>query len=100
MKKRLWLLASLVVWSPMCAGANDGKAVYTQTCAACHALGLAGAPKLADKAAWAPRVGAGKDALMVSVLRGKGGMPPKGGNASISDVDARAAVEYILSQVK
>ena len=82
------------------AVAADGKALYTQTCAACHASGVAGAPKLGDKAAWASRVGAGNQALLASVLKGKGAMPPKGGNASLSDEDAKAAVDYMLSQVK
>ena len=73
---------------------------YSQTCAACHANGVANAPKLADKAAWAPRVKAGKDLLIVSVLKGKGAMPPKGGNASLSEEDVRAAVNYIVAQTR
>lgn len=80
--------------------AADGKAVYARTCAACHANGVANAPKLADKAAWEPRVKAGKDALIASVLKGKGAMPPKGGNASLSDEDVRAAVDYIVAQTR
>ena len=82
------------------AAAADGKAVYSQTCAACHASGVANAPKLADKAAWEPRVRAGKDLLVVSVLKGKGAMPPKGGNASLSEDDVRAAVDYIVTQTR
>jgi cytochrome c5 len=82
------------------ATAADGKAVYSQTCAACHANGVANAPKLADKAAWEPRVKAGKDLLIVSVLKGKGAMPPKGGNASLSEEDVRAAVDYIVAQTR
>lgn len=82
------------------AAAADGKAVYSQTCAACHANGVANAPKLSDKAAWGPRVKAGRDLLIHSVLKGKGAMPPKGGNASLSDEDVRAAVEYIVAQTR
>lgn len=82
------------------ASAADGKTVYSQVCAACHAAGVAGAPKTGDKAAWAPRTGAGRDALTAAVLKGKGGMPPKGGNASLSDDDAKAAVAFMLDQVK
>ncbi|MBI2509229.1 MAG: hypothetical protein HYV99_04450 [Betaproteobacteria bacterium] len=41
-----------------------------------------------------------KEAMIVSVLKGKGVMPPKGGNASLTDSDARAAMDYMLSQVK
>jgi cytochrome c5 len=77
-------------------GVKDGKAVYTQTCAACHASGVAGAPKLGDRVAWAERLKAGEGGLITSVLKGKGAMPPKGGNASLSDADVRAAVDYMI----
>ena len=80
--------------------AADGKTVYGQTCAACHASGLAGAPKVGDKAAWAPRTGNGKAALVSSVVKGKGAMPPKAGNASLTDADIGAAIDYMLEQVK
>ena len=82
------------------AAAADGKTVYGQTCAACHASGLAGAPKLGDKSAWVPRTAAGKPALLGAVLKGKGVMPPKAGNASLSEDDIRAAIDYMLDQVK
>jgi cytochrome c5 len=82
------------------AAAADGKKVYDSTCTACHTAGVAGAPKPGDKAAWAPRLKQGMDALMQSVLKGKGAMPPKGGNASLSDADVHAAVEFMVSQSK
>jgi cytochrome c5 len=81
-------------------GAADGKKVYDSTCTACHAAGVANAPKLGDKAAWAPRIKQGMDALVQSAAKGKGAMPPKGGNASLSDADLRAAIEYMVSQAK
>ena len=100
----LKIVASLIGGSFALATATvaaaDGKAVYSQTCAACHANGVANAPKLVDKAAWESRVKAGKDLLIVSVLKGKGAMPPKGGNASLSDEDVRAAVDYIMAQTR
>jgi len=80
--------------------ATDGKAVYDANCQACHAAGVAGAPKLGDKAAWAPRVGAGAAALVVSAIKGKNAMPPKGGNLSLADGDIKAAVDYMVSQAK
>ncbi|MGE5623117.1 MAG: c-type cytochrome [Bacillota bacterium] len=80
--------------------AADGKAVYESTCAACHATGAAGAPKLGDKAAWAPRIKTGADALHASALKGKGVMPAKGGNASLSDADVIAAADYMIGQAK
>ena len=81
-------------------GAADGKKVYESTCHVCHQAGVAGAPKLGDKAAWAPRIKQGMDTLLQSALKGKGAMPPKGGNTSLSDADIRAAIEYMVSQAK
>jgi len=74
-------------------------ALYTQACAACHVAGVAGAPKLGDKAAWAPRVAMGVDALTASVIKGKGAMPPRGGSTG-SDADIKAVVQYMVSTVK
>jgi cytochrome c5 len=82
------------------ARADAGKATYDTTCAVCHAAGVAGAPKLGDKAAWAPRVGQGKDALHANALKGKGAMPPKGGNPALADADVKAAVDYMLAASK
>lgn len=76
-----------------------GEALYKQACVACHASGVAGAPKLGDKAAWAPRIQSGLDVLTTSVIKGKNAMPPKGGS-SASDADIRAAVEYMVSASK
>lgn len=82
------------------ASAGAGKKVYDATCVVCHGAGVAGAPKLGDKAAWAPRLKTGMDALVNSALKGKGAMPPKGGNASIPDADIKAAVEYMAASAK
>jgi cytochrome c5 len=78
----------------------DGKQVFDSTCTACHSTGVAGAPKLGDKAAWAPRLKEGMDHLVDTALKGKNAMPPKGGNAGLSDAQVRAAVEYMVSQAK
>jgi cytochrome c5 len=78
----------------------DGKAVYDKVCVACHQVSVAGSPKLGDKAAWAPRLGAGINGLMQSVIKGKGAMPPRAGNPSLSDAEIRAAVEFLVSQAK
>lgn len=80
--------------------AAKGKSVYESACMACHAAGVAGAPKAGDKAAWAPRLKTGKDALYASVLKGKGAMPPKGGNTALSDADVKAAVDYLTGLAK
>jgi cytochrome c5 len=84
---------------PAAAGdAARGKTVYETNCAACHAAGVAGAPKVGDKAAWAPRLKAGTEALHASALKGKGAMPAKGGNAALADADVKAAVDYMAGQ--
>jgi len=81
-------------------GKPDGKKIYDASCMACHATGAANAPKLGDKAAWAQRLKAGTAAMIRTATTGKGAMPPKGGNASLTDAELRAAVEYIISQSK
>jgi len=82
------------------AGKSDGKAIYDSTCVACHGAGIAGAPKAGDKAAWAPRLKTGMDALYASALKGKGAMPIKGGNTALADADLKAAVDYLAGLAK
>jgi len=80
------------------AGPADGKSVYDKVCVACHQVSVAGSPRLGDKAAWAPRLKSGIDALVQSVLKGKGAMPPRAGNPALSDAEVKAAVEFMTSQ--
>ena len=80
--------------------AGKGKATYDAVCTVCHAAGVAGAPKSGDKDAWAPRIKQGADALYQAALKGKGAMPPKGGNTAVPDADVKAAVDYMVSLVK
>ena len=82
------------------AGPRSGEEIYKTMCSACHASGAAGAPKAGDKAAWAPRLKTGMDALYASALKGKGAMPAKGGNAALADADIKAAVSYLAGQAK
>lgn len=87
--------------APAASGEGDKiKTIYTASCAACHGTGAAGAPKLGDKAAWAPRIKTGAESLYNSAIKGKNAMPPKGGNASLSDGDVKAVVDYMVSQAK
>ncbi|GAB3476970.1 c-type cytochrome [Polaromonas eurypsychrophila] len=92
--------ANKIAAAPVAAAATGAvPALYTQACAACHVAGVANAPKLGDKAAWAPRVAMGVDALTASVIKGKGAMPPRGGSTG-SDADIKAVVQYMVSSVK
>lgn len=86
--------------APAATGPKDGATVYNSVCGACHNTGAAGAPKLDDKGAWAPRVATGKEALYVSAINGKNAMPAKGGASSLSDDEIKGAVDYILGKVK
>ena len=82
------------------AAATGGvNALYSQACAVCHATGVANAPKLGDKAAWAPRIQQGLPQLVQSAIKGKGAMPPNGGTAA-SETEIRAAVEYMVGASK
>lgn len=80
----------------------SGEDVYKKTCATCHEQGVAGAPKLGDKAAWEPRIKQGMDTLYTVGLNGKPGtgMAAKGGNSSLSDADVKAAVDYMVSKAR
>mgnify|MGYP001575312321 FL=1 len=86
------------------AKAADGKGTYDKACMACHAAGVAGAPKLGDKAAWADRIAQGNDTLYTHAIKGfqgkKGFMPAKGGNVSLADADVKASVDYMVGQSK
>jgi cytochrome c5 len=77
---------------------TDGKTVFQGSCNACHGSGLLGAPKLGDKAAWAPRIGKGVATLDKHAIEGFNQMPAKGGNVGLSDDAVKAAVEYMVSQ--
>ena len=78
--------------------AADGKAIYEQSCKVCHAAGVAGAPKLGDKDAWAPRIAQGDATLLEHATKGLNAMPPMGTCMSCSEDDLKAAIAYMTSQ--
>src|SRR5712691_9777448 len=82
------------------AGKADGKKVYESTCMACHGAGVANAPKFGDKKAWAMHLMHGTEHVYENALKGKGAMPPKGGNLTLSEAEVKAAVDYMLETVK
>ncbi len=79
---------------------RSGEAIYNTICQACHAAGVAGAPKTGDKAAWAPRIASGMSALLKAAANGKGAMPPKGGAADLTEAELKSAVEYLVGKSK
>jgi cytochrome c5 len=79
---------------------KEGEKAYRNSCFACHDMGIAGSPKLGDKAAWVDRIATGNDALYASAIKGKGAMPAKGGNVGLSDEAVTAAVNYMVSKAK
>ena len=94
--------APLVAAAPAPADNAVGKSVFGKTCALCHAAGVAGAPKPGDKADWSPRIAQGNEVLHKHALEGftgaKGQMPAKGGAASLTDDEVKAAVAYMVDQ--
>ena len=100
MKTTVTAIISVALLSVSSLASADGQKIYQQSCQACHASGVAGAPKLGDKDAWAPRIATGMDAMMANVMNGKNAMPPKGACASCSDDDLKAAAQYMVDQVK
>jgi cytochrome c5 len=94
-------LAAAVLSAPQAANAQaaerSGKEVVEAVCAACHAGGLKGAPKIGDRAAWAPRLKLGMDALALKAIRGHDGMPARGGKANLTDGEIKAAINYMFN---
>ena len=76
---------------------RSGKQIVDAQCSKCHAKGDGGAPKIGDHAAWAPRLKQGIDALVLSAIRGHGGMPPRGDQADLTDGELKAAITYMFN---
>ena len=90
--------------APAAADSSDpGKSTYDGVCFACHAQGIAGAPKYGDVAAWESRVAQGHDTLVQHAIAGftgqAGMMPARGGNPTLTDAQVTAAVEYMMAAV-
>jgi cytochrome c5 len=85
--------------APAKADTAAAPPLYAQICQACHLAGVAGAPKIGDKTAWAPRLEQGIDALTSNVIKGKGAMPPKGGSAA-TDAEIKTVVTYMVNSAK
>lgn len=100
MKPLLAITAATLLTLPLSVQAMSADEVVQKHCVACHQAGLGGAPKMDDKAAWAPRIATGVDAMTATVLAGKGAMPPKGTCGSCSEDEIRAAVEAMTAPLQ
>lgn len=84
------------------SGNMSGQQVFAQVCKTCHEAGIAGAPKVGDKAVWSPRIAEGEKTLVQHAINGyqgkSGVMPPKGGNPSLTDDEVHRAVVYLANQ--
>ncbi len=77
-----------------------GEKAYRGVCFSCHDTGAAGAPKLGDKVAWAPRVSTGFDALLQSAINGKNAMPAKGGASYLADIEVANIVAFMMDKAR
>jgi cytochrome c5 len=75
----------------------SGEQVYKQTCVACHASGVAKAPKFGDAKAWAPLIAEGQHVLTAHAWVGVRGMPPRGGRADLSLEEFANATAYMAN---
>lgn len=80
--------------------ARSGQAIYQSFCVACHQMGIAGAPKFGDKAAWAPHMAKGINTLYQNAIKGINAMPPKGTCMDCSDDEIKATVDYMVEHLK
>ena len=96
---RIQPVARLEVGAPAAAaGARSGADIVKSVCAACHQAGVAGAPKIGDQAAWAPRLKEGLNGMLAVATKGKGAMPPKGGAADLTDTELARAIVFMANQ--
>jgi cytochrome c5 len=96
--ERIKPVSGIEMGAPAAApGARSGEAIVNATCVACHKTGVSGAPKIGDKNDWAPRIKTGLGTLLQVATKGKGAMPPKGGDGSLSDAELARAVVFMAN---
>jgi len=98
------ILTMSMAVSVQAADLTAGKKTYDMACAACHSTGVAGSPKVGDKAAWTARIATGMKTMVDHANKGyqgkKGFMPAKGGRADLSDKAVADAVAYMVDKSK
>jgi len=77
---------------------RSGEQVVAMRCVQCHGTGVAGAPKIGDRAAWIDRARNGIDTLVRSAIKGHGQMPARGGMADLTDAEMREAVTWMFQK--
>ena len=79
-------------------GARSGEAIVKTVCATCHQQGVANAPKIGDDKAWGPFIKQWMKEMLATAIKGKGAMPPRGGDASLTDVELERAIAFMANQ--
>jgi len=100
MKKLVSVSIATVALFGLISTAQADVKTYRTACMACHASGVAGAPKVGDKAVWKARLAQGMETLVKNATNGKGSMPPKGGRMDLTDAQIKSAVEFMVSESK
>ncbi|MCE9640195.1 MAG: c-type cytochrome [Betaproteobacteria bacterium] len=77
---------------------KSGKEIVETVCGACHTTGALNAPKIGDKAAWAPHLGMGLEKLTQSAIKGVRQMPARGGSPDLGDTEIARAIVYMANQ--
>ena len=96
---RIQPVARIEFGTPAAApGARSADQIVKTVCTTCHQAGVANAPKLGDAAAWAPRIKTGLNAMVQSVIKGKGAMPPKAGDTSLTEAEIQSSVVLMANQ--
>jgi len=94
---RIKPVGTVEIGAPEIPGAKGGEEIVKEVCSTCHVPGIANAPKIGDKAAWAPRIALGLDHLLGSVVKGKGAMAPRAGT-SLTDQEITRAIIFMTGQ--
>lgn len=89
---------ALALLPPLDAWSASGREVYDSACKACHETGVANAPKVGDKARWAPLIKEGLKELTTDAIKGKGAMPPNGGRPELTRNDVSRAIVFMANR--
>jgi cytochrome c5 len=94
------VMAGQAVVSAVTAAVRTGESIYENNCQSCHNIGVAGAPKMGDVAAWADRLTKGIETVYANAINGIGAMPAKGTCMDCSDDEIIATIDYMLENSK